>query len=72
MRIGDYAATVSGPRVRASSLITRRGVADGSDWRIEKLPNIVATIPRRNPLPAIDRPKIVNKEKLNDIKNAIV
>jgi hypothetical protein len=72
MRIEDYAASMSQRGFSLDRSYTAEVVADGSDWRLEKLLEYPSDDPLADPVPVeIDPTQIVNREKLNDIKNAL-
>lgn len=72
MRIEDYAASMSSRGFSIDRNYTAVVAADGSDWRLEKLLEYPSDNPLADPVEAkVDPSQVVNKEKLNDIKNAL-
>ncbi len=72
MRIEDYAASMSSRGFSIDRNYTAVVAADGSDWRLEQLLEYPSDNPLADPVEAkVDPSQVVNKEKLNDIKNAL-
>ncbi|EMI56045.1 DUF4340 domain-containing protein [Rhodopirellula sallentina] len=72
MRIEDYAASMSSRGFSVDRNYTAVVTADGTDWRLEKLLEYPSDSPLADPVEVdVDPTQIVNKEKLNDIKNAL-
>ncbi len=72
MRIEDYAASMSQRGFSLDRNYTAEVVAEDNDWRLEKLLEYPSDDPLADPVPVeVDPTQIVNREKLNDIKNAL-
>lgn len=72
LRIEDYAATVTGRGFALDRNYTAEVVADGSDWRLEKLLEYPSEDSMAPPVEAqVDPELVANKEKLDAMKNAL-
>ncbi|MFG0256222.1 MAG: DUF4340 domain-containing protein, partial [Rhodopirellula sp. JB053] len=72
MRIEDYAASMSSRGFSVDRNYTAIVAADGTDWKLEKLLEYPSDSPLADPVEVdVDPTQVVNKEKLNDIKNAL-
>ncbi|MCM2374743.1 DUF4340 domain-containing protein [Aporhodopirellula aestuarii] len=72
MRIEDYAASMSTRGFSVDRNYTAVVAADGSDWKLEQLLEYPSDNPLADPVEVkVDPTQVVNKDKLNDIKNAL-
>ena len=72
MRMEDYAASMTARGFSLDRNYTAEVLADGSDWKLEQLLEYPSDDPLADPVEVkVGADQVVNKEKLNDLKNAL-